>query len=58
MLVLRLKMVDRSVQDEDALKQLGAKDMVKFGNKNLWSIIDLRTGILAGELSALLDLFY
>lgn len=50
---LRLEMVDRSKIDEDALKQLGSKGVVKLGDKNLQVIIGPRAEIIAGELRSL-----
>ena len=50
---LRLTLKDRSVADEEVLKKLGAKGVVKLGENNLQVILGPLAEIVAGEMKAI-----
>ncbi|GAB2666333.1 N-acetylglucosamine-specific PTS transporter subunit IIBC [Vibrio panuliri] len=50
---LRLTLKDRSVANEDVLKKLGAKGVVKLGENNLQVILGPLAEIVAGEMKAI-----
>ncbi|EGU39867.1 PTS system, N-acetylglucosamine-specific IIABC component [Vibrio ichthyoenteri ATCC 700023] len=50
---LRLTLKDRTVANEDVLKKLGAKGVVKLGENNLQVILGPLAEIVAGEMKAI-----
>lgn len=49
---LRLTLADRNLVDEAGLKAMGAKGVVKLGDKNLQVILGPQAEIIAGEIKA------